>query len=242
MAEPSASVEPGFKVIEVEEGKHAASASAKSIRVAMGQIAPVFLNREKTLEKVMRAVSTAAERGADVIAFGETLVPGYPCWVSSTGGAAFNSPLQKELFAKYYSEAVNLEAGHLKRVQDLAKRLQISVVLGIAEADEGRGKSLFASLVVIAKDGSIHHVHRKLMPTYEERLVWAPGDGDGLQTMKVPPFTVGVLNCWENWMPLPRSSLYAAGEDFHIASWPGKAPKCLHCPIGFLTSAWRLVL
>jgi nitrilase len=61
------------------------------------------------------------------------------------------------------------------------------------------------------------------MPTHEERLVWAIGDGNGLRTHKLGPFTVGGLNCWENWLPLARSALYAQGEDLHIAIWPGNA-------------------
>lgn len=59
------------------------------------------------------------------------------------------------------------------------------------------------------------------MPTYEERLTWSPGDGHGLRTHKLEAFTAGGLNCWENWMPLPRAALYGMGEDLHVAVWPG---------------------
>ena len=69
--------------------------------------------------------------------------------------------------------------------------------------------------------GDIKSVHRKLQPTYDERLTWAPGDGNGLQVHSLKDFTVGGLNCWENWMPLPRASLYGQGENLHIAVWPG---------------------
>ncbi|MDX1315522.1 MAG: nitrilase-related carbon-nitrogen hydrolase, partial [Eudoraea sp.] len=70
-------------------------------------------------------------------------------------------------------------------------------------------------------EGTIKSVHRKLQPTYDERLTWAPGDGHGLRTHALKQFTVGGLNCWENWMPLPRAALYAQGENLHIAVWPG---------------------
>ena len=83
------------------------------------------------------------------------------------------------------------------------------------------GHSLYASLVYIDREGQIQSVHRKLQPTYEERLTWSPGDGNGLVTHKLKQFTVGGLNCWENWMPLPRTALYAQGENLHIAVWPG---------------------
>ena len=73
----------------------------------------------------------------------------------------------------------------------------------------------------INQEGNIQSVHRKLQPTYDERLTWSPGDGNGLVTHKLKAFTVGGLNCWENWMPLPRAAMYAQGENLHVAVWPG---------------------
>jgi nitrilase len=77
-------------------------------------------------------------------------------------------------------------------------------------------------LVYIDRTGEIKSVHRKLTPTYEERLVWSPGDGNGLQVHTLEPFSVGGLNCWENWMPMSRTALYGMGENLHIAVWPGE--------------------
>jgi nitrilase len=95
-------------------------------------------------------------------------------------------------------------------------------MLGCIErpADRG-GHSVYASLVYIDAQGAIQSVHRKLMPTYEERLTWAAGDGHGLRTHRLGPFIVGGLNCWENWLPLARAALYGQGEDLHVAVWPG---------------------
>ncbi len=76
-------------------------------------------------------------------------------------------------------------------------------------------------MVYIDPERGIQSMHRKLMPTYEERLTWAPGDGHGLRVHKLGAFTIDGLNCWENWMPLARASLYAQGEDLHVALWPG---------------------
>ena len=91
----------------------------------------------------------------------------------------------------------------------------MSCYLGIIERPKDRGgHSLYASLVFINSDGEIKSVHRKLQPTYDERLTWSPGDGHGLQVHKLKQFTVGGLNCWENWMPLPRASLYAQGQNY----------------------------
>ena len=130
--------------------------------------------------------------------------------------------MQKEIHAHYMQNAVQIEAGHLNGLFEAAAEHQIAVVLGCIEraADRG-GHSLYAALVYIDAGGVIGSVHRKLMPTYEERLTWAPGDGHGLQVHTLGPFTVGGLNCWENWMPLARAALYGQGEDLHIAIWPG---------------------
>jgi nitrilase len=96
------------------------------------------------------------------------------------------------------------------------------VVLGCIERAKDRGShSIYASLVYIDPQGVVQSVHRKRMPTYEERLTWAPGGGHGLQVHALGPFTVGGLNCRENWMPLARAALYGQGEDLHIAIWPG---------------------
>ena len=189
--------------------------------VAAAQIAPVWLDREATVERVVEAIDQAAVAGAELVAFGECLVPGYPFWVDRTEGARFDSTLQADLYAHYVDQAVDLEAGHLDAVCEAAQRCAITVVLGILERPASRGESVYASAVVIGKNGSIQSVQRKLMPTFEERLVWATGDGHGLRTHALGRFTVGALNCWENWMPLARASLQAQGEDLHVAIWPG---------------------
>lgn len=192
------------------------------LTLGLAQIAPVWLDRARTLEKVCAFVEQAAQRGCDLVAFGEALAPGYPFWLELTDGARFNSPLQKEIFAEYARQAVQIEAGHLDDVCAAAARHRIAVYLGSIErpADRG-GHSLYCSLVYIGPDGAIGSVHRKLMPTYEERLAWSPGDGHGLRTHRLGTFHVGGLNCWENWMPLARTALYAQGEDLHVAVWPG---------------------
>jgi len=198
------------------------SAKSSKLKVALPQIAPVWIHREKTLEKVIAQITTASSENAELIVFGEGLVPGYPFWPDLTGGAKFNNEKQKELFAHYSDQAVTIEDGHLDDVCADLKKAKMACYLGIIERPRQRsGHSLYCSYVYIDQDGVIQSVHRKLQPTYEERLVWSPGDGAGLVTHKLGDFTVGGLNCWENWMPLSRAALYAQGEDLHVACWPG---------------------
>lgn len=195
--------------------------SSSPLVVGFAQMAPVWLDRKATLGKVVAAVHEAADQGAQVLGFGECLIPGYPFWIELTDGARFNDPLQKELHAEYLRQAVTIEDDHLRPVQEACAARKIVGVLGILEKPRDRGESVYACCVVIGSHGDVLSAHRKLMPTHEERLTWSIGDGHGLRTHLVGDFTLGALNCWENWMPLARAALYGQGEDLHIAIWPG---------------------
>ena len=199
-----------------------ASEKSKSLKVGIAQISPVWLNRELTLDKIIEYVGSAAQKDCELIVLGEALLPGYPFWIELTDGARFNSSVQKEIHAHYLQNAVQIEAGHLNRLCEAATQHRIAVALGCIERALDRGgHSIYASLIYIDSGGIIRSVHRKLMPTYKERLTWSPGDGHGLRVHSIGPFTLGGLNCWENWMPLARAALYGQGEDLHVAIWPG---------------------
>ncbi|QMU63860.1 MAG: carbon-nitrogen hydrolase family protein [Flavobacteriaceae bacterium] len=192
------------------------------LKVALAQIAPVWLHKEQTIQKIENAMKEAVKENAELIVFGEALLPGYPFWIALTNGAQFNATVQKEVHAHYIQNAVIIGKGELDSICRLAKENRLVVYLGIIErATDRGGHSIYASLVYIDRNGTIQSVHRKLQPTYEERLTWASGDGNGLQVHALKNFTVGGLNCWENWMPLPRAALYGLGENVHIAVWPG---------------------
>jgi nitrilase len=192
------------------------------IKVALVQIAPVWLDKKATLEKILDYLDEAASEGAELVVFGEALLPGYPFWLALTDGAAWNKLEVKELHRHYALNAVDIENGDLVAVCAFAKAKNISIYLGIIEKPRDRGgHSLYASMVYIDQNGVIQSTHRKLQPTYDERLTWSPGDGNGLVTHKLKDFTVSGLNCWENWMPLPRAAMYAQGTNLHVACWPG---------------------
>ncbi|MCU0437878.1 MAG: carbon-nitrogen hydrolase family protein [Raineya sp.] len=192
------------------------------LQVGLAQISPVWLNKFKTLEKIKNAIVEAAHQKCELVVFGEALLPGYPFWLALTNGAEWNSPIQKEIHAHYIRNSIQIEEGELSDVCKLAKQHKIAIYLGMIERAQNRGgHSLYCSLVYISEFGEIKSVHRKLQPTYDERLTWSQGDGNGLKVHPLKQFTVGGLNCWENWMPLPRTALYGLGENLHIAVWPG---------------------
>ncbi len=192
------------------------------ITVGLAQIAPVWLDKQATLDKILDTLATAVKQDVELIAFGEALLPGYPFWLALTDGASWNNTVVKELHRHYTLNAVDIEAGDLDAICAFAKANSLAIYLGIIERPSDRGHhSLYASLVYIDQKGIIQSVHRKLQPTYDERLTWAPGDGNGLVTHPLKDFTVSGLNCWENWMPLPRAAMYAQGTNLHVASWPG---------------------
>jgi nitrilase len=193
-----------------------------TLKIGLAQITPVWLNREKTLDRINAYMVQAGKEACDLVAFGEALLPGYPFWLGLTGGATFNSKMQKEIHAHYARNAIRVEAGDLDILCETARKYRLAAYVGMIERAVNRGgHSLYCSLVYIDREGTIGSVHRKLQPTYEERLTWSPGDGHGLRVHSLGEFTAGGLNCWENWMPLSRAALYGQGEDLHVAVWPG---------------------
>lgn len=143
------------------------------LKVALAQIAPVWLNKTETLNKVQQSVIAATKENCQLIVFGEGLVPGYPFWLALTGGAEWNKTINKELHAYYVKQSVTIEKGDLNDVCKLAKQYKIAIYLGIIERPLDRGgHSIYASLVYIDATGEVKSVHRKLQPTYDERLTW----------------------------------------------------------------------
>ena len=190
------------------------------MRVAAIQHAPVYLDRDATLAKVVALVEEAANEGAELVAFPETYVAGYPSWADFTDAASFDDPTQKAAFAQYVASAVDVGRGDLDSVIKVSAETGAFVYLGIVERAPSGG-SVYATLAAIHPTDGLVGTHRKLKPTYGERLMWADGDGHGLRAHQFGEATVSGLNCWENWMPLARTALYAQGTQVHIATWPG---------------------
>ena len=197
------------------------------MRIAAANVRPRWGKPDAGSERVAEWIARAGAEGVDVLAFGETHLGGYPFWASVTDGARWDAPDQKQAFAYYLDAAVELEGPQLRLIAEAAAEHRVFTYLGIVErrARTARG-STYATLVAIDPERGIVSAHRKLQPTYDERLVWANGDGNGL---RVHAFTgregetvrLGGLNCWENWMPQARLAMYAGGEDIHVSAWPG---------------------
>ena len=213
------------------------------MRVAAAQLAPVFLDRDATIDKALDAIGTAAADGVELLAFPETFVPGYPVWADFTHASAFDEPRQKAAFAQYLDAAVDIRRGDLDTVVTVAAQLGIFVYLGVAERSRSGG-SIYCSLVAIDPRHGIVGFHRKLKPTFGERLMWADGDGHGLvvhehTTSSDGPVRDSGLNCWENWMPLARAAMWAQGPQVHVATWPG-SPGVAHDVSRFVAREGRV--
>ena len=199
------------------------AANLKQVRVAIAQSAPVYLDKQASLAKALDLIQQAAKRGAQLIAFGETWLPGYPAWLDvCPGGALWESAPVKNVFARLRSNSIVVPGVEVNALSETARGLKIAIVIGVNErVDVGPGNgTLYNSLLTISEDGQLTNHHRKLVPTYTERLVWGNGDGRGLEAVPTSACRVGGLICWEHWMPLARMAMHNSGEHIHVAAWP----------------------
>ncbi len=205
----------------MKDGKPAAD--SKQVRVAIAQSAPAYLDKRASLAKALDLIQQAAKRGAQLVAFGETWLPGYPAWLDVCPGAAlWENASAKDVFARLRSNSIVVPSEEVNALREAAQDLKIAIVIGVNErVDSGPGNgTLYNSLLTISEDGQLGNHHRKLVPTYTERLVWGNGDGRGLEALPTSAGRVGGLICWEHWMPLARMAMHNSGEHIHVAVWP----------------------
>jgi aliphatic nitrilase len=193
-------------------------------KVAAAHVAPVFLDTDRSVERACSVLSEAAGRGARLVAFPESFLPGFPVW------AGIEAPIRThELFRRYAASALRIDGPELARVRQAARRNGVFVSMGFTEGTKTSVGCLWNSNVLIGADGSLLNHHRKLVPTYYEKLIWANGDGGGLRVSETELGRIGMLICGENTNPLARFALMAEGEQVHIASyppvWPTRPPE-----------------
>ena len=185
--------------------------------------AEVAASLEEGLERTKALAWEAADADARLIVFPETWLPGYPAWLDVCRDAALwdHAPV-KAVFGRMAENSVAVPGTATEALAALARETDATMVVGVSERVErgaGRG-TLYNTLLTFGPDGRLLNHHRKLVPTYTERMVWGAGDVEGLRAVDTPAGRVGGLVCWEHWMPLARQALHESGEDVHVAVWP----------------------
>jgi len=185
------------------------------IKVAAAHVSPVFLELGATIEKTRSIISEAAGNGAQLVALPETYIPAFPVW------SALRSPIYNhELFCRLVANSIHVDGPEMARLCEMAREKQILVSVGFNEVTSSSVGCIYNSNVLIGEDGAILNHHRKIVPTFYEKLSWSPGDGAGLQVCATKCGRVGMLICGENTNPLARYTMMAEGEQVHISTYP----------------------
>jgi len=188
-------------------------------RAAAVQAAPVFLDRDATIDKLDTLVHKALDAGADLIVFGESFIPAFPLW------NLIYAPMDQHGFCRrMFENAVQVPGPHTRRLSEIAKRHRVLLSVGITEKDPISMGTLFNTNLLFDRDGTLLNRHRKLVPTWAEKLTWANGDAEYLRPEKTDIGRVGALICGENTNTLARFALLAQGEQVHIATYPPAWP------------------
>ncbi|KAL6712136.1 hypothetical protein ACN47E_000013 [Coniothyrium glycines] len=192
---------------------------ASTLRVAACHTSPVFLNARNTTEKAISLVREAASRGANVVVFPETYISAFPIWSSirpPTGN--------HDLFRRMVQESIYADGQELDAVREAARSTGTVVSVGFSEKSRFSNACLYNSNMTIGPTGDVLVHHRKLMPTFFEKLTWSPGDGHGLRIANTKFGRIGTLICGENTNALARYAFIAQAEQVHISTWPAIWP------------------
>jgi len=186
-----------------------------TFRAAAIQDAPVWLDKDASLEKACGLILEAADGGAEIVAFPESFIPGFPYWV-------FTHPVSStaDWHRRFHDNAVEIESHVTEKLGETCAQAKIMAVIGITERSPGRIGTLFNTNLVFGSDGTLLGKHRKLIPTFSERIVWSGGDGSTMGVFPTNWGPLGTLCCGENINPLARFALLAQGERIHVANFP----------------------
>jgi predicted amidohydrolase len=179
-----------------------------------------FWDRAAGTDRALTYIAAAAGRGVDVVCFGEGWLPGYPFFSHS-----LPSELALEVGETYLANAILIPGPETEALCAAAREHEVDVVIGVGELDPSTAGSVYCTLLFIGREGRVLGRHRKLKPTYLERLVWSDGDAAGLVAYPRPYARISGLNCWEHQMMLPGYALAAQGTEVHVAAWPGWEPE-----------------
>lgn len=192
-------------------------------KIAIVQHSSVHLDKVQSIEKLRALVEDAAAENPAVITLGECWLSGYPAWLDYCPGIGFwDSEPMKEVYLKFWNSSISLEEEAFNELLNIAKDNNTCIVIGVNEkVGNGPGNgTVYNSILTISEKGILLNHHRKMMPTFTEKLLHGIGDGVGLNSVKTNAGRVTSAICWEHWMPLMRQALHNQGEDIHIAMWP----------------------
>ncbi|HLI05749.1 MAG TPA: carbon-nitrogen hydrolase family protein [Ktedonobacteraceae bacterium] len=181
--------------------------------VAAVQTPSVYLDSMAGAKLAAERIAEAAEHGAWLAVFPETFIPGDPFYHDN---AMLDSEPFRVLERRFAQQAITVPGPETECIAAACRAHHMTVAIGVTERP-ARAGTLYNTLLYFGPDGTILGRHRKLMPTYNERMVWGMGDGTTLRTIETPQGIIGGLICWENYMPLARTVLYAQGEQIHVA-------------------------
>lgn len=184
------------------------------VRVAVVQAGPVLFDTPATLDRLAARTADAAARGARLVVFPEAFVGGYPKGLGFGARMGSRTPEGREEFRRYFEAAVEVPGPATAAIGAAAREHRAHLVVG---AVERAGSTLYCAALIFGPDGALLGKHRKLMPTATERLVWGQGDGSTLPVIDTPAGKVGAVICWENYMPLLRTAMYAKGVEVYCA-------------------------
>jgi nitrilase len=185
-----------------------------TFKAAAVQAAPAFLNSEASTEKACRLIEEAAAAGAKLIAFPEVFIAGYPYW------NWMMSPLEgSRWFKRLYLSSIAIPGPEVEALRRAAARCAVTVIIGVNERSPVSMGTIFNTNLIIGDDGRLLGRHRKLVPTFAEKLTWGSGDGNSVRVYETPVGKVGTLACGENTNTLARFALLAQGEQIHIANY-----------------------
>lgn len=188
------------------------------VKVAVVQAAPVLFDREASIEKACQLIQEAAAQGSSLVLLPEAFVPAYPRGLSFGIVVGQRKPEGRQLWERYWANAVPVPSPGTERLGEAAQEAGVYIAIGIVERDQQfSGGTLYCTLLYFGPDGQIVGKHRKLKPTGAERLIWGEGDGSLLPVLDTEHGRIGGLICWENYMPLARTALYAKGVEIYLA-------------------------
>jgi nitrilase len=186
------------------------------IKVALIQDSPVFFDRQQTLVKVEELTERYAQQGCQLIVFPESFVPGYPRGFSFGARIGSRTPAGRKHYAEYRKQSLSLQSEDRFRLEELAQKQGVYLVIGVTEKEDHNG-SLYCSMLYISPTHGLLGVHRKIRPTGSERVIWHEAGGEALVTFATSIGRLGGLICWENYMPLARMAMYQQGVQLYIA-------------------------